>query len=422
MKKFKIFVLAQLMLFGIASCGSNDKESNKPIELTFTTYEDNGKDFYIDKENITEAYKKVNPNVTVKVEIIPNTEYDQAMKIRNTGKKLPDVFITRLVFMNDFKDTLLPLNELEATKKNLFAKEFAIDGKIYGLPSYGFNEFVYYRKSIFKELGLEVPQTWTEFLEIVKKIRDSKKYIAVSLGIKDSWVDYPFNEFMPFYEKDGNDIWSKMAQDDEPFSKGKPFYEAYKKINDFYALKGFGNDPLGLDWSQERANFVAGKAAMLAAGGWYYSDFLKNADEKSKNDVGVFLLPTRNSKNDDFRYMVAADLFVGINKKGANIEAAKEFVNWYFTSDYYNKFIEFKKTLPTMKGVKAADDMFGEAVNNIDKPVPVLQKAGGIAYDKIAKTINFDVKAMGQEMIKGIDFENYMKEYNKKWKEAKESN
>lgn len=424
MKKFlKLSAISLFAFAALVSCGGKQEEakSTEPVEITFTTYEENLPEF-LKTVDITEEYKKEHPNVTVKIEHVANPkEYDNMMQIRNTGKELPDIFVTRVTTIADYKDVLEPLNDLDATKKNLFAKEFEIDGNVYGIPTYGFSEFVYYRKSIFNELGLTIPKTWPEFLDVVKKIKESGKYDALALGLKDSWVDYPFNEFMPFYENDGEDYLNKMANDDAPFTAGKPFYEAYKKINDLYELKAFGKDPLGYGWDQQRANFVSGKAAMFAAGQWYYSDFLQNADDKAKEDLGVFILPTRNNASDEFRYIVSAEVFMSVNKDGKHVAEAKEFVNWFLTSDLYAKFIDFKKTSPIMEGVSPADDMFGKAIKELDNPKPILQKAGGDMYNKIAKEIEFDVKGMGQEMMKGVDFEKYMSDFNNKWKEAKDS-
>lgn len=215
MKRYLKVLGVGTVLF-MAACGEGEQKTvvkveDKKIDLTFVTYSGTGEDYMMDTNSLAEAYKKIDPNVTIKMEKISATEYDNTMKIRNSAQKLPDIFPVRVVTMESFKTVLLPLNDTEAAKVNKFAKDFEIDGNIYGLPMYGFNEFVYYRKSVFNELGLEIPTTWGEFTALSAKIKENGIYIPMALGAKDSWTTYPFNEFMPFLVPGGNDILSKMA-------------------------------------------------------------------------------------------------------------------------------------------------------------------------------------------------------------------
>ena len=133
------------------------------------------------------------------------------------------------------------------------------------------------------------------------------------------------------------------------------------------------------------------------------------------------MIPTRKNKDENFRYLVTAEVFLAIPKYSKHQEEAKKFINWLFTSDYYKEFIKYMQVLPTVDGVEISGDIFSEAVNSIPNPEPVLQKGGNDTYRQISNFISFDVKRMGQEMLQGVDFEKYMAEYNKKWKEARKN-
>lgn len=408
------------LLIGIffISCGKEEKTSTTNNVLSLVLFGE----YYKDENNVkklVEAYKKEFPDKELKVEVLPATEYDNTMKIRNSANKLPDLFVTRVITMNDFKNVLKPLTDSKAAKLNRFANEYAIDGNIYGVPFYGFNEFVYYRKSVFNELGLNVPTTWGEFIELQEKIKQSGKYIPMALGGKDSWSTYPYNEFMPFLEKDGKDIWTKMGNDDSPFSQGKPFYEAYKKIDQYYKGK-YSGDSLGYGFTQARDMLISKKAAMLTAGQWFYSDYLKEFGNNGEEDLGVFILPTRNNKSETSKYLVTAELFLGISKDSKNSEEAQKFLDWLFSSEYYKKTIEEMNVLSAVSDIKG-ESIFSKAISEIDNPEIILQKGGDTNFKKIANFISFDVKRMGQEMMQGVNFNEYMEEYNKKWKEAKDN-
>ena len=411
--------ICSLMLF--VGCGKEKEIENSSKEITLSIWEGTGEDYMMELNSLSNAYKKVNPNVTLKIEKIPGADYDTAMKIRNTAQQLPDIFAVRNKHMYTYKDSVIDLSDLEAAKLNVFSEAYKINNKVIGLPMYGFNEFVYYRKSIFKEAGVEVPTTWGEFVDISTKIKATDKYIPVALGGKDSWVVYPFNEFMPFLVSGGNDIWTKMGVDDAPFSKGKPFYTAYEMLNNYYKTKPFGDDPLGYGWDQEKSMFVSKKAAMLAAGQWFYLDLQKDLSKEELDDIGVFVLPARETKEDPFRYLVTAEVFLSIPKYSKNAAEAKEFLNWLFQSDYYKEYVKYMNVLPSVEGVEGNDNLFNETIANIPNPEVVLQKGGDAKYRDIANFLSFDVKRMGQEMLQGVDFEKYMDDLNNRWKEAREN-
>ena len=127
--------------------------------------------------------------------------------------------------MYTYKDSVIDLSDLEAAKLNVFSEAYKINNKVIGLPMYGFNEFVYYRKSIFKELGLMEPQTWGEFLNLVTTLKTKSDYIPLAIGGKDLWVTYPYGQFIPYLVKGGDDILNQMGEMKNPFVEGTPVYD-----------------------------------------------------------------------------------------------------------------------------------------------------------------------------------------------------
>lgn len=392
-------------------------EDKKPVTLTFVSWNEVGYEYMTDINNVSEAYKKDHPNVTIKVEQIQPTEYDNTMKIRNSANQLPDVFLVRASNLLTYKDIMVPLNDLEATKNNNIATDCALDGNVIGIPQGSFNEFVYYRKDIFEKYDLAIPRTWDEFVETAKTIKEKGEYIPLLLGGKDSWTTYPFNEYMPLLEANDGKYMNVMASKDEPFSEGEPFYTAYTKIKNLYDSEVCGDDPLGYGWDQQKAMFLAGQGAMLAAGQWFAQEY-DTMGGKKEEELGIFILPVNDSKEEPINVITTAEGFMGTPKTSKNIEESKEFINWFFVSDYYKEYIDYTQQLSTMKGVSADIPFFNEAFEGIDLEY-VVYDAGNEEYKRIADTISFDMKGMGQDMLAGKDFEKMMTEMNNKWKEAK---
>lgn len=422
MKKYlKMAGIGLCSLFLVTACGSEEKKEVKneeKKEITMSIWEGTGEEYLMEVNSIAEAYSKVAPNVVIKVEKIPGTEYDTAMKIRNTAKKLPDIFAIRNKNTYTYKDAVLDLSDLEAAKINTFAEAYKVEGKVLGLPMYGFNEFVYYRKSLFKELGLEVPTTWGEFTHVLKTIKENSEYIPLAIGAKDLWTTYPYGQFIPYLEKGGDDILNKMGDMKTPFDKGTPVYNAYKKVEELAKLKVAGPDPLGYGWSQETNLFLSKKAVMMAAGQWYYKSYMKEAEEGDKDDVGMFLMPVRDSKDEKFRYFVTGEVFLAIPKTSENSKEAKEFLNWFFKSEYYEKYINFIQVLPAVDTVKLNDNPFDKVLKSVDNKVPVFQVPGYANYTKIKNAVRYEANQLSQDLLSGVQLDELMNEWNQKWSKA----
>lgn len=416
LKRIGVVACGLLMFVGCGKEITSDKKENK--EITLSLWEGNGEDYLMEINKISEAYKKVNPNITIKIEKIPGTDYDTTMKIRNTAKQLPDIFAVRNKFMYTYRDSVIDLSDLEATKLNIFAEAYRLDGKIIGLPMYGFNEFVYYRKSIFKELNLKEPTTWNEFLQLIKTLKEKGDYIPLAIGAKELWTTYPYGQFIPYLVEGGDDILNKMGEMKTPFTEGTPIYEGYKKVNQLFALNPAGDNPLGYGWSQETNMFLSKKAAMIAAGQWYYKDYIANAPENEKNDLGMFLMPVRENEKDKFRYFVTGEVFLAIPTTSKNQEEAKEFLNWFFKSEYYKEYINYMEVLPAVANVEMKKNPFEEALSKVENKEPVYQIPGAENFTKLRNATHYDQNQLSQDLLSGVNFEKLMKEWNEKWEEA----
>ena len=393
--------------------------SEEPVTIKYMVFSTEAYDAYT-KLDLIGSFKKVKPHITVEIEKLKDSgEFENALKIRNAADELPDIMPMKPYMLADFKDALAPLNDLEAAKNNLYAEQFAIDGNILGVPESMFNEFVWYKKSIFKEYNLEVPKTWDEFIEVCNTIKDGGKYIPILMGGKDAWPDYPFNEYMPALEANDGALWNTMATQDEPFTKDKPFYKAYAKIQRLYDAKPFGDDPLGAGFDQVKTMFGS-KGAMIAAGAWFIGDAKKAVADT--NDIGTFFLPVRNSPSDRLNTITTVDGFFSTPKNGKNLEASKDFINFLFSKDFYTAYLTERGLVSVVKDIKVELDPVLQQAYDAEPDVNfVIYDGGNSEFQRIQAITKFDVKKMGQEMMTGKDLDKMMEDLNKSWKAARAS-
>ncbi len=401
----------------VSSNNTVNVESAKPVTLTMLIHDDAQYEYFTETSSISDAFKEVMPNVTIEIEKVKNTEdLENTLKLRKSADELPDIMVLKPYMLANFAEALEPLNNTTAVTSNLYAKEYEIDNNIYGVPETIFYEFVYYRKSIFEKYGLEVPKTWDEFIETAQTIKEKNEHIPILLGAKDAWPNYPFNEFMPGIEAENGAYWNEMATKEEPFSPGEPFYEAYVKIQKLYDTQVFGRDPLGIGFDQAKNMFVAGEGAMLPAGQWFITDYEGSGGDME--DLGLFLMPARNTQADTFYSMAVVDLFYATPKSSENVELVKQFIDWYFSSQYLKGCMEQRGIDTTTNNVDIELPIL-DSVQNAEDAKYLLYDGGNIEFQKIVNSFGFDVKKIGQDMLAGADFDSMMKKLNDQWKKGK---
>lgn len=420
---------ASVLVTGCGSSKGGDSKSNKEGNelsgtLTFAIWDNNLNDF-IESNDMVGKFQEKYPDIDIEVEKIKDdSEYWNTMKMRASANQLPDVMFNKTFTLSRFQDYLLDLSDTEAAKNNELAEGYAVDGKILGVPMTAGYEYVYYWKDMFKEAGVEVPTTWSEFEEVSKKLqdyygKDNKDFMAIACGLKDEWPDYPYLEFMPALESGNGQNWNDMATQDEPFAEDTDINKAYKKVNSLFTSGVLGKDPLGIGNDQATALFCAKNAAIIALGDWGLQNIQNGTEDIS--ELGAFYLPTRNSEEDPFNVIVQGDSFMGVTTHSKNPEAAKAFVEWFYSDEWYPDYLDYITSASSMKNFpKEKDAVLAEADELCPDAQMVMYDGGGDDFTAIQNETTFDYKKLGAEMLTdGFDLDKTFSELNKKWKEAR---
>ena len=409
------------------AAAASNVEVNEDLEgdLVFAIWDNNLMD-YIDQNDMAGKFQEAYPNINIEVEKIKDdSEYWNAMKMRASANQLPDVMFNKPFTLSRFKDYLIDLSDLDATRNNELAAGYGLDGKILGIPMTAGYEYVYYWKDMFEEAGVEVPTTWDQLKEVSRTLqdyygKDNPDFMAIALGAKDEWPDYPFMEFMPALEGGNGQNWNDMAKTDAPFAADTDIAKAYQKAYDLFTSGVFGKDPLGLGSDQATALFAQKQAAITALGDWGLQNIQNGTDDYSQ--LGTFYLPARNTESDPFRVIVQGDSFMGITTHSKNPEAAKAFVEWFYSDAWYPGYINFVTSASSMTNFpKEKDPVLAEADAAQPDMELVMYDGGGDDFQAIQNETAFDYKKLGAEMFtKGFDLTARLDELNTKWAAARQ--
>ncbi len=407
-----------------AEAGKTVADEDLKGSLVFAIWDNNLMD-YIDENDMVGKFQEKYPNADIEVEKIKDdSEYWNAMKMRTSANQLPDVMFNKPFTLSRFKDYLLDLSDLEAAKNNELASGYAMDGKVLGIPMTAGYEYVYYWKDMFKEAGAEVPATWDEFEKTAQALqnyygKDEPDFMAIALGAKDEWPDYPYMEFMPALQGGNGQNWNDMAKTDAPFAEETDIYKAYNKVNSLFGKDVFGRDPLGMGSDQVTSLFAQKKAAIIAMGDWGLQNIKSGTDDYS--ELGTFYLPVRDSKDDPFRVIVQGDSFMGVTTHSKNPGLAKAFVEWFYSEDWYPGYINYVTSASSMKNFsKDKDPILAQADELQPDKELVMYDGGGDDFQAIQNEIAFDYKKLGARMFTdGFDLKAELNELDTKWAEAR---
>ncbi|MCM3217853.1 extracellular solute-binding protein [Niallia taxi] len=344
MRRKSIFVMMSIVMIvvlALAGCSSSTNESASSDGKTVIKFmhlwpEGSSKAQYTIVNNIIKQYEKDHPDIKIQTEILGNEQYKDKIKVLSASNELPDVGVTWAAgYLKPFVEgnMLAPLDDkIESDFKDSFVagttEAYAVDGKTYGLPLELNITPVYYNKEIFEKYNLEIPETYDQFVEVVKTLVD-KGVTPITLGNKDRWTGSMW--YMYLADRIGgsealaNAINRSGSFEDPALLKAA---EEVKKLVDMGAfVKGFN----GLSNDEAKGYFMNEQAAMYLMATWELPNYTTSPDvtQEFKDKVGYFKFPTYEGGKGDINSYVGGPgvgLFVSENSKVK--DESKDFVSY----------------------------------------------------------------------------------------------
>jgi multiple sugar transport system substrate-binding protein len=157
------------------------------------------------------------------------------------------------------------------------------DGKYYFVPLYTYPWAIFYRKSVFKQYGYEVPTTWDDFVALCKQMQKDK-LVPIAFGDKDAWPALGTFDQINF-RKNGYDFHVDLMAGKASWTDAK-----VKSVFDLWAeILPFHQDgAVGRTWQDAAQTLVSKKAGMYLLGTFVGQQFTNPADLE---DLDFFAFP-----------------------------------------------------------------------------------------------------------------------------------
>ncbi|WP_420642582.1 ABC transporter substrate-binding protein [Candidatus Leptofilum sp.] len=268
-------------------------------------------------QRYAEEYSAMTPGVRVEVTWVPG-DYFAALNSALLTDEGPDVFELQTVTLDRIEaGQLEPLDDLFEGVLDDFnqtaMQRVIIDDTIYGVPMIMDPQFVYYRKSMFGDAGVDVPQTMEELIAATQALdtgRVKGLYLSNDLGAT-SYLLYMSTWAANSDFIDGDAIIFNTPENVQMWERKRELVETDSM------LVGATTE-----WWDPGA-FNDGLTAMQWCGLWAMPGII---DAVGADDVGVMPWPALDEN-------ASPSVWIGgwnqsVNAKSNHVDAAKDYVRW----------------------------------------------------------------------------------------------
>ena len=365
-------LVSAIAVCGLAGCGKSETAesskaeagaqtaagaSDEKVTLSWYTWEANVQD---ELQAMAEEYTKVNPNVTVQVEVMGDansTSYLEKLDVMTMGGEEMDIVMQPSFATHSARaasDALLPLDDFMKAEGITMGEEYVIDtpvnGSYYALPADLKSWYV---------LMLPVPGfdwTWEDYKEYAVKLTHGEgadtHYGSFMQASNDRYCYLPMwaeKQDDPFF-KDEN----TLNFDDPLF---KEFLEYRYDLENVSKCQTPYSDVKALSMNY-RDQFFNGKVSMLAIGSYTLPD-ISNQEKYPHDFVTTFAPIPKWNETTEGGGTITECHYYGISKNSTHPQEAYDFLRWLTTEGYQYK----PSSLSAQKGV----DRYETFVSNLSE-------------------------------------------------------
>jgi multiple sugar transport system substrate-binding protein len=205
-----------------------------------------------------------------------------------------------------------------------------VDGVAHGVPAFNIGNAVVYRADVFEELGLTPPNTWDEYLEVGRQLKNNNLPVGQTLG--HTFGDAPTFAYPLLWSYGGQEVDSsgKVIINSEGTHKALAF------MRDFWEA---ACDPGGFAWDDTSNNraFLGQTIGTTLNGASIY--FVAKNTPDQYPGLAEKLNHFLNPEGPSGRFHFVGPRTLSIMDYSPNKEAAAEYIRWTLQDDNFDRFM-----------------------------------------------------------------------------------
>lgn len=323
----------------LAGCGAGDSGSGDGGEVSLTYLVDNGEATVVAAEALVEAFEADNPDIDIEVETRPQgADGDNLVKTRLATGEMDDVFLYNsgsLFQALSPDDTLINLDDQAWVDKldENFLKTVSTDDGVYGVPiGQSMAGAVLYNKDIYAELGLEIPETWDDFIANSEAIKAAGTAAPIVQTYGDTWTSQLFvlGDFNNVLAEDPD--WAEKYTNNEAKYVDQPALAGFEHLQEAFEAELYNVDFPSATYNDGVRMVATGEGAhypMLT----FAASQLMTSNPEAADVVGTFPLPGDDASTNGLTVWMPGGVYIPKSTEGDKLEAAKKFLEFLTTPE-----------------------------------------------------------------------------------------
>ncbi|MFW6725000.1 ABC transporter substrate-binding protein [Streptomyces sp. MAR4 CNY-716] len=367
-------------------------------------------------------FNKKYPDVKVEFEGI--TDYEGEVKIRMNTDEYGDVLmIPGAVSKNDYPNFFAPLGKTsEMEKKYRFADKTDVDGKTYGIASFGTANGFIYNKAVWEEAGVtEWPTTPEEFLADLEKIKSGTDAVPYYTNFKDGWpLSSPWTNSVGSVTCDEK-AFDKLNGASSPWAEGKDLRVLDTLLYDIVHDGLSEKDPSTTNWENSKNLVAKGDIGSMLLGSWAITQMRDAAENAGENPDDIGFMPFPAQKGGAFCATLVSDYQQAVNVHSDNKDAARAWIDWFTEESGYAASEGAVSALKRAKMPETLEEFVDNDVTFVERSEA---KTGQVNAIDDAAEIGLNKQDYRQKLVDiargatGGSIDDYLADLDKRWNEA----
>lgn len=351
---------------------ADEEEAAEPVTLTLWHWETpphrvEGLQVWLDR------YQE-ETGVTVEQVPINFPDYQTKMLSAMSTNTLPDTILINPPHLPllESADAILPVNDLyqELNEQYDFfdtaAAIYNMDGTQYGIPIYGVYWPLVYRTDLFDSAGLDVPQTWEEFVTATRELTQDTD----DDGVTDIYGfcmpisangNYGSQMVWSFLRSAGGNVVEVENGTEEIVFNSPETVRTYEYLAELaeYAPPGADN----ADWGSTELLIKSGKCAMVMFTGSWLGE-LHESDPELASKYAMSDMPWPEDGENIHTGYPRALVITGTAEE--NMAAVEEFVRWLYQPENHAEMLMIEPALlmPVDEATAESDSFWSYPMNS----------------------------------------------------------
>ena len=340
MKKIIALLLVLVMALSLMACG---KKADEKVTLNVIAAE-YGQQTKAWWQGFEKDFEAANENIDLVVDVVSWNDIYTVVNTRISNNDAPDILNIDVFADYQADGLLLPAkdyisDETYAKFYQSFLDQSVVDGTVWAVPDLASARAMYYNKDILDEVGVAVPTTWDELVDVANKIVEHYNGEVYPWGV-DMTTDegqacfsyYIWNNGGNFTDAEGNWTLNSAAN-----------------VEAIEFIIGMVNDGLtNTDPAQEtrymnQDMFGAGKVAMMI-GPNSIPAYLTTGGYSI--NWGVSSIPTNNANGSVSQGVMDRFMCFDNDYSDAEMEAVTKFFDFFYEDTRYSEWVIMEGFLP----------------------------------------------------------------------------